>query len=87
MNCSIGIIIDESTHEKVRFVGRNSAPAECPTCHRLFPLSMPKRESNKRWVEFFCTRTDDHPSNGEHWFEHGDIKVSWSIPADAVWIA
>jgi hypothetical protein len=87
MTCSISIIVSEGSHENVRFVGFNNAPAECPTCHRLFPLATPKSQGGKRWAEFKCTRIDEHERNGEHWFEYGILKMSWTIDKDELWIA
>jgi hypothetical protein len=53
-----------------------------------YALTKPQDGPHAVWVEFQCTRADAHPVNGsEHWYEHDGVRVTWSTPTDAVWMA
>lgn len=90
MNCGMGITIKDGTpHARLcggQRLNDENAPTECPKCHRLFPLAK-AGEVVQRWTEFSCTRQDEHPREGEHWWEHNGIKVSWTVEPGGVWMA
>ena len=54
---------------------------------RLFPLTRIKNRA-PAWVELQCTRTDEHPLNGSHWYETpGGYRMTWDVPGDTIWLA
>ncbi len=86
MRCSIGIIINDGQPSlRLRVGDQGQIPSECPNCHRLFPLA--KGDRVKRWIEFSCTRQDEHPREGAHWWENGGAKVTWTVKPGGVWMA
>uniref|UniRef100_A0A6M3XZA4 Uncharacterized protein n=1 Tax=viral metagenome TaxID=1070528 RepID=A0A6M3XZA4_9ZZZZ len=44
------------------------------------------RENNPR-IEIPCNREDDHPKEGDHWFDGRLFKVTWTVDKDAIWLA
>ncbi len=81
MHCSIKIIVDASIDGDVRFAGK-----QLRTC------TLSKHGSFKKddvWCEFPCTREDEHPAYGKHWYDRHGLRVEFSISEDdgGVWMA
>ena len=75
MACSIKAILDAANHRKVRFAGGQLKK------HEGF-------KPNDVWCEFPCTRADDHPVTGKHWYEDGNgLRVEFDVTKDDVWMA
>lgn len=90
--CEFRMIVNPTTAPEARFGGglqpdEISQPTSCPTCGRLFPLAR-QASADRRYlpfVELQCTRTDEHPENGEHWHETpGGVRIVFRIDPNAV---
>ncbi len=76
MHCSIKIIVDASKDKAVRFAGKELKK------HGNF-------NKDDVWCEFPCTREDNHPVYGKHWYDRHGLRVEFSISKDdgGVWMA
>ena len=73
MSCSIGVIIDAAENKDIRFTGKQLKK------HKDF-------QKNDIWCEVTCTRKDDHPTIGKHWYEKGGLRIEFEIEEDSIWM-